>query len=260
MGGHMVDSGSISTTSGPGTCGVGERDEIEVLAVPPAAGEVRSPGASTSLEEQVPQTVASLLCARDGREMLASLCDLVASCGGETRVAEQDTMPALRTLPDEMWVPDGRELTLGPVLRALAAAALERASGDLAPPRRMEPVDPEPRGQRPQTLVALDLGALGSVRAEFGDPGARWLVERLRRTLRSLLGPRDAALRYPASRFLVRLGDAEPGQARAFAQRVAWEWDGYLGRRLHVRTQVEPVEDGHLAASLRRISFGPPAG
>lgn len=259
MGGHMADRGSVSTRSAPGTCGANEPDEIEVLAMQPAEAAMTNPSASTSLEEQVPQTVASLLCARDGREMLASLCALVASCGGETRVDGQDTMPALRTLPDEMWVPDGRELTLGPVLRALAAAALERASGDLAPPRRMEPAGPEPRGQRPQTLVALDLGALGSVRAEFGDPGARWLVERLRRTLRSLLGPRDAALRYPASRFLVRLGDADPDEARAFAQRVAWEWDGYLGRRLRVSTQVEPVEHGNLAASLRRISFGPPA-
>ena len=87
-----------------------------------------------------------------------------------------------------------------------------------------------------------------------------WLVEKLRRTLRSLLRQQDGALRYPASRFLVRLGGTTPSQARHFARRLAWEWDAYLGQRLSVRTQVEPIRDGDLTASLRRVSFRPDDG
>jgi hypothetical protein len=215
--------------------------------------------AAPTLEDHVIHPVAGLLRAQDDDQMLATLVALVDACGGRARPRGSNARAALRTMPDDLQVPDGREMTLGPVLRALAAAAIERASGDLAPPRRLEPgaTSVAPVEQR-ETLVALDLGSLGAVRSEFGDPGARWLVEKLRRTLRSLLRAQDGALRYPASRFLVVLGATGPAQAGHFARRVAWEWDAYLGQRLTVRTQVEPIEHGDLDAGLRRLSAQPP--
>lgn len=209
---------------------------------------------SPTLEDRVSSTVAELLRAEGAEAMLTSLSELVEACGGRVGEPASDALRSIRALPDGMRVPDGREMTLGPVLRALAAAALESASGELAPPRRWEREAALAPGPGRETLVALDLGTLGAVRAEFGDPGARWLVEKLRRTLRSQLGGQDRALRYPASRFLVLLADSSESQGHQFSRRVAWEWNAYLGRRLHVRTQVEPVA-GELTDALRRLSF-----
>lgn len=209
-----------------------------------------------SLEGLVPMTVAELLRADGAERMLASLRALVEACGGRVDEAERHALGAIRTLPDAMRVPAGRELTLGPVVRALSAAAVESASGDLAPPRRSAPHSQVASGEQRETLVAFDLGTLGAVRAEFGDPGARWLVDKLRRTLRSLLREQDRALRYPASRFLVVLANTSADQARRFERRLAWEWNAYLGHRLRVCTQVEPIENGDLTATLRRLSFG----
>jgi hypothetical protein len=242
-----LDAAAVGDAAAPAT---------GVAAVPPAPAP--SAAAVPTLEDHVTCTVAGLLRARDGEQMLAALIALVEACGGRAEPSGVDAMAALRTVADEVQVPDGREMTLGPVLRALAAAAIERASGDLAPPRRLEPSAASVASVASrETLVVFDLGSLGAVRAEFGDPGARWLVEKLRRTLRSLLRAEDGALRYPASRFLVVLGGTGTAQARHFARRLAWEWDAYLGQRLTVRTQVEPIEDGDLTASLRRLSAGP---
>ncbi len=245
---------SPGAASGPQAVADTTSDGLSLVTDASASG-----AAPASLEEHVTATVAELLRAGDGDRMLAALQSLVEACGGWADTQGRDALAALRTLPDELRVPDGREMTLGPVLRALCAAAVERASGELAPPRRLEPM-PSDGEEQAASLVALDLGSLGAVRTEFGDPGARWLVEKLRRTLRSLLRQQDGALRYPASRFLVRLGGTTPSQARHFARRLAWEWDAYLGQRLSVRTQVEPIRDGDLTASLRRVSFRPDDG
>jgi GGDEF domain-containing protein len=238
--------------------GVGPGGEVVAAGgSPPAADMGPAPqavtaGARIALEDVVPDAVAAVLRARDDEQLLAPLVALVAACGG--RVADgADPIARLRSLPDELVVPDGRELTLGPVLRALSAAALERASGDLAPPRGSRPPGPRRTGAR-ECLVTFDLGDLGAVRSELGDAGARWLVDKLRRTLRSLLRPDDRAMRYPAGRFLVLLSHTGPAHARQFARRLSWEWDSYLGRDLRVTTRVTEVHDGDLAASLRRIT------
>jgi hypothetical protein len=202
------------------------------------------------------QAVADLLRARDADQMLATLRRLVEGCGGAVGDDRRDALATMRVLPDDFRVPHGREMTLGPVLRALSAAAVERASGELEPTRRAGSATLASVEGR-ESLVALDLCALGSVRSEFGDPGARWLVDKLHRTLRSLLRTQDSALRYPATRFLLVLGGTGPSQAEQFARRIAWEWDTYLGRDLRVLTQVEPIDDGDLAASLRRLACEP---
>lgn len=211
-----------------------------------------------TLEAQVVQTVADLLRARNAEQMLATLRRLVESSGGTAAADRGDALATMRVLPDGLRAPEGREMTLGPVLRALSSAAVERASGELAPTRRAGAGRLTPLERR-ETLVALDLTALGTVRSELGDPGARWLVDKLRRTLRPLLREHDSALRYPATRFLLVLGGTGPERAQQIARRIAWEWDTYLGRDLRVIPQVEPIEDGDLAAGLRRLSQAPHA-
>jgi hypothetical protein len=220
------------------------------------SGETQGDSGELTLADQVVQAVADLLRARDADQMLATLRRLVEGCGGAVGDDRRDALATMRVLPDDFRVPHGREMTLGPVLRALSAAAVERASGELEPTRRAGAATLASVEGR-ESLVALDLCALGSVRSEFGDPGARWLVDKLHRTLRSLLRTQDSALRYPATRFLLVLGGTGPSQAEQFARRIAWEWDTYLGRDLRVLTQVEPIDDGDLAASLRRLACEP---
>lgn len=211
-----------------------------------------------TLETQVVETVADLLRAHHAEQMLATLRRLVESSGGTAAADRGDALATMRVLPDELRVPEGREMTLGPVLRALSSAAVERASGELAPTRRAGAGRLTPLERR-ETLVALELTALGTVRSELGDPGTRWLVDKLCRTLRPLLREHDSALRYPATRFLLVLGGTGPERAQQIARRIAWEWDTYLGRDLRVIPQVEPIEDGDLAAGLRRLSRAPDA-
>lgn len=237
------------------------RPDLRVPA-PSGAGAVParvegSPAVRRPLEEEVPRTVASLLRARDARGMLVALGRLVETCGGAPADEARDPVPAIRSLPEELDVPAGRELTLGPVLRALSAAALERAAGELAPPRRVVPDYEAARVDRRESLVALDLHRLEALRAQGGDPGVRWLLEKLRRTLRSLLGQGDQALRYPASRFLIVLTGTPAVRAEEFARRLAWEWDANLGRDLQVATRVEAVEEGDLAGALCRLGASP---
>ena len=228
-------------------------DDAHMRSSGEAAG---SASGEVSLAGQVVQAVADLLRARDADQMLATLRRLVEGWGGVVGSDRRDALATMRVLPDDFRVPDGREMTLGPVLRALSAAAVERASGELEPTRRAGAATLASVEHR-ESLVALDLSALGSVRSEFGDPGARWLVDKLHRTLRSLLRAQDSALRYPATRFLLVLGGTGPSQAEQFARRIAWEWDTYLGRDLRVLPQVEPIEDGDLAATLRRLACEP---
>ncbi len=261
----MADATSMSDREAPATDPADGRARVGDggLRVDARGVDVRSSGEASdgalgavSLEDQVVQTVADLLRARDAGQMLATLRRLVEGCGGVVGVDRRDALATMRVLPDDFRVPDGREMTLGPVLRALSAAAVERASGELEPTRRAG-AGALASVERRECLVALDLAALGSVRSEFGDPGARWLVDKLHRTLRSLLRAQDRALRYPATRFLLVLGGMGPPEAEQFARRIAWEWDTYLGRDLRVLSQVEPIDDGDLAASLRRLACGP---
>jgi hypothetical protein len=228
-------------------------DDVRVGSSREAAGSARD---EVSLADQVVHAVAGLLRARDAGQMLATLRRLVEGWDGLVGPDRRDAVATMRVLPDDFRVPHGREMTLGPVLRALSAAAVERASGELEPTRRAG-AGALASVERCESLVALDLCALGSVRSEFGDPGARWLVDKLHRTLRSLLRTQDSALRYPATRFLLVLAGTGPSQAEKFARRIAWEWDTYLGRDLRVLPQVQPIEHGDLAASLRRLACGP---
>ena len=249
---EVIDAAEVVVAPGA-DCAPEAAGDVDVLPAGQASGSASGDG---SLADQVVQAVAGLLRARDADQMLATLQALVEGWGGVVGSDRRDALATMRGLPDDFRVPDGREMTLGPVLRALSAAAVERASGELDPTRRagsgglalVEPRD---------SLVALDLRALGSVRREVGGPGARWLVDKLRRTLRSLLRTQDSALRYPATRLLLVLGGTAPAQAEQFARRITWEWNTYLGRDLRVLSQVQPIEDGDLAASLRRLDFGP---
>lgn len=224
---------------------------VDRLGAPP------EPHPGTRLEDAVPVAVAGLLQARDDEQLLGTLVALVRACGGDVELTDRPPQEALRTLPDELRAPEGRQLTLGPVLRALCAAARERAAGDLAPPRASTA---SPRraeheaGPRTDMLVALDLGDVGQVRSQLGDPGARWLVTKLQRTLRSLLQAEDRALRYPAGRFLILLRRTGAAPARAFAERLGWEWSSYLGRPGDVTFDQVAVRNGDVVAALRRLA------
>lgn len=225
--------------------------EARPAAVPSVAME-----RADTLEDAVIWAVAGLLDAADDAALVEALVTLVRRCGGEVAVDGRAPQETLRTLPDALRAPGGRQLTLGPVLRALCAAARERASGGLAPPRAGTPrpaeADAAERGPR-DVLVSLDLGDVGQVRARLGDPGARWLVTKLQRTLRSLLQSDDRALRYPAGRILVLMRGAGLDQAQALTDRLSLEWDAYLGRRGQVVSRQVLVVDGDLAAALRTV-------
>lgn len=210
------------------------------------------------LEDAVPVAVAALLQAEDDAGLLRAMVSLVEACGCRVEVGESDPAQALRRLPDALRASGGRDLTLGPVLRALCAAAGERASGGLAPPR-----SPGRRGLSGATtpvpgggatlLLSLDLGDGTQVRHRLGDPGARWLVTKLQRTLRSLLQADERALRYPAGRFLILLHRTSAERARAFADRLAWEWSSYLGQAAEVSTHQAEVHDGDVVGALRAL-------
>lgn len=244
--------GDHDTAAGSGSVASADRP-APVAALVPDPDAIGTP-ARVVLEDVVPDAVAALLQAHDDEQLLAPLVALVGACGGEVTPGT-DPVATLKSLSDELVVPDGRELTLGPVLRALSAAALERASGELAAPRGSRSLGPVSTAPR-ECLVTFDLGDLAAVRSELGDTGARWLVSKLRRTLRSLLRAEDRAMRYPAGRFLVLLSNTSPQQAQQFARRLAWEWDSYLGRDLRVTTKVAEVRDGDVADSLRQVTSG----
>lgn len=208
--------------------------------------------ASMAVEQAVPLAVAGLLESTTDEGLLEALTRLVERSGGTVTGADRPVAEALRSLPDELVVADGRQWTLGPVLRALCAAAHERATGDLRP-RRAPGTPGAASGPVDEIVLALDLGDLSRVRAQVGEPGARWLVTRLQRTLRSLLRPDDRALRYPAGRLLVLLRDEGTSRAPVLARRVQREWNASLGHAGRVTAQQAPVHGRDVAAALCRL-------
>ncbi len=206
-------------------------------------------------DDQVVETVAGMLLAADDG-LVPILRDLVVSWGGELTFDDRrGPCDALRVLPREAMLPGVRSLALGPLLRALTAAALERADGQLRPPRSAAEDAGVGGPTRPQgaMLVAVDLGDLARLHDDLGDAGAAWLIDKLHRTLRTLLRSEDRALRYPASRFLVLLQHTTPARASHFARRLSWEWAAYLGRGGAPEISTEPVGDADLVGALHRV-------
>ena len=112
--------------------GAGRAPEALDDATTRPSGQAASPTAGEdSLADQVVQAVAGLLRARDAEQLLATLRHLVEGWDGLVGPDRRDAIATMRVLPDDFRAPDGREMTLGPVLRALSAAAVERASGGL---------------------------------------------------------------------------------------------------------------------------------
>jgi hypothetical protein len=229
---------AVPVPDGPPPVGAGGRDE------------------PVRIEDAVPVAVAGLLQAEDEAELLDTVCALVRACGGRVALSGRGPSEALRELPDVFHAAPGAELTLGPVLRALCAAASERASGVLAPPRReRRRRDAGPGGGTgaSSVLLSLDLGDVGAVRDRLGDPGARWLIAKLQRTLRSLLQPDERALRYPARRFLILLHRTTPERAQTFSERIGWEWNSYLGRVTELSARQAEVHGDDVVEALRRL-------
>jgi hypothetical protein len=229
------------------------------MAQTPPLARASRPTAPTRvpLEDAVPVAVAGLLRASDVDEMLVILRTLITSTGGALPAPEGRPMDVLRGLPDALRVDHGRELSLGPVLRALCAAAAERTEGALEPPPRGRPPSAAVGDHRVAgdafVLVSLDLGDLGIARRRLGEQGAQLLLARMKRTLRTLLEADEPALRYPAGRFLLVLHRTTPRGAQAFAERASLEWSAFLGHGARVTTHQAEVVGGDVVAALRSL-------